>query len=65
MQATDAVKKGESVSAMADPRLRGAMFGSEFRNLFSIAVLCTVPNECERPTMKQVLQRLEETQILV
>ncbi|KAG6625660.1 hypothetical protein CIPAW_16G113700 [Carya illinoinensis] len=65
IKATDAVKKGESVSAMADPRLRGAMFGSEFRNLFSIAVLCTVPNECERPTMKQVLQRLEETQILV
>ncbi|KAG2665102.1 hypothetical protein I3760_16G114200 [Carya illinoinensis] len=64
-EATDAVKKGESVSAMADPRLRGAMFGSESRNLFSIAVLCTVPNECERPTMKQVLQRLEETQILV
>uniref|UniRef100_A0A7N2L2B3 Protein kinase domain-containing protein n=1 Tax=Quercus lobata TaxID=97700 RepID=A0A7N2L2B3_QUELO len=62
--ARNAIMKGGSTSAMADPCLNGAYIVTEFQNVFSIAVQCTTPNEQERPNMEEVLQKLEETQIL-
>ena len=56
--------KGGSISAMADPYLNGAYIVTEFRNVLSIVVQRTTPNEQERPNMEEVLQKLEETQIL-
>ena len=44
--------KGGSISAMADPCLDGAYIVTEFRNVLSIAVQCTTPNEQERPNME-------------
>ncbi|KAK7838706.1 protein strubbelig-receptor family 8 [Quercus suber] len=62
--ARNAMMKGGSTSAMADPCLNGAYIVTEFQNVLSIAVQCTTPNEQERPNMEEVLQKLEETQIL-
>ncbi|KAM1089714.1 hypothetical protein ACFX1X_017717 [Malus domestica] len=64
-EARDAILKGASISAMADPRLNGAYVASEFRNVLAIAVRCTAPNEGERPYMEEVVRKLEETQNLV
>ena len=64
IQARNAIMKGGSASAMADPCLNRAYIVTEFQNVFSIAVQCTTPNEQERPNMEEVLQKLEETQIL-
>ncbi|KAB2618787.1 protein STRUBBELIG-RECEPTOR FAMILY 8-like [Pyrus ussuriensis x Pyrus communis] len=64
-EARDAIMKGASISAMADPRLNGAYVASEFRNVLAIAVRCTAPNEGERPYMEEVVRKLEETQNLV
>ncbi|KAM2755077.1 hypothetical protein PS2_017136 [Malus domestica] len=64
-EARDAILKGASISAMADPRLNGAYVASEFRNVLAIAVRCTAPNEGERPYMEEVVRKLEETHNLV
>ncbi|XP_065638777.1 G-type lectin S-receptor-like serine/threonine-protein kinase At1g61480 isoform X3 [Quercus suber] len=64
IKARNAMMKGGSTSAMADPCLNGAYIVTEFQNVLSIAVQCTTPNEQERPNMEEVLQKLEETQIL-
>ncbi|KAM4125638.1 hypothetical protein ACB094_01G325000 [Castanea mollissima] len=63
-EARNAIMKGGSISAMADPCLNGAYIVTEFQNVLSIAVQCTTPNEQERPNIEEVLQKLEETQIL-
>ncbi|KAM3714348.1 hypothetical protein ACB098_01G327500 [Castanea mollissima] len=63
-EARNAIMKGGSISAMADPCLNGAYIVTEFQNVLSIAVQCTTPYEQERPNMEEVLQKLEETQIL-
>lgn len=65
IQAKEALLKGGSISGIADPQLNGAYVSTEFRDLLSIAVLCTSQNESQRPNMVQVLRKLEETESLV
>ncbi|KAK9275365.1 hypothetical protein L1049_022629 [Liquidambar formosana] len=64
-EAREAVLKGGDIIAMADPHLDGAYISAEFQTILSLAVLCTTPNERERPHMDEILRKLEETQILV
>lgn len=46
---------------MADPRLNGKYASSQFKNIFSIGVLCTSPQENERPNMDEVARMLEKS----
>ncbi|XP_057969781.1 probable receptor-like protein kinase At1g80640 isoform X2 [Malania oleifera] len=64
-EARDAVSRGGSLNSLVDPRLNGAYIPVEFRSILSLAILCMTPYERERPNMDHVLQKLEETQILV
>ncbi|GLT68117.1 hypothetical protein SLA2020_403760 [Shorea laevis] len=64
-EAWDAIMRGGSISAITYPSLNGAIAATEFRNILSIAVSCTTPNGHQRSNMKEVVQKLEETQILV
>ena len=64
MQVRNAIMKGGSISAMADPCLSGAYIVTEFQNVLLIAVQRITPNEQDRPNMEEVLQKLEETHIL-
>lgn len=65
IQAWDAIMRGGSISAITYPSLNGAIATTEFWNILSIAVSCTTPNGHQRSNMKEVVQKLEETQILV
>uniref|UniRef100_A0A7N2R064 Protein kinase domain-containing protein n=1 Tax=Quercus lobata TaxID=97700 RepID=A0A7N2R064_QUELO len=48
-EARNAIMKGGSISAMADPCLNGAYIVTEFQNVLSIAVQCNVPKQQELP----------------